>query len=315
MEDIQDKVEEKQPKTINEKIEAIYEDKAGFGSLAQLISDVKRYYPDIRRPDVIKWYNSNVERNIVQRSGYNSYVAKAPLEEFQIDLFNMKSKTDGDQYSIAMGCIDIFTKQAVVIALNNKQSDTLLDGLKQVFKLMQKPKVLITDAEGGLQSKQVGDYLKKENITYIINRNHAPVIERFIRTFRNMVSRRLQKRDERWHDLIYEVLLTYNRKMVSSATGFSPVDAAKPENIDKVHMNMMSKAKYRNKPYEEIKVGDKVRVFRKRKHLSEKENVPIWSRVAYEVVKIDKNADAGKIYYLSNQPTIPVLRSQILLAK
>ena len=49
MEEVEDKVEEKQPKTINEKIEAIYEDKAGFGSLAQLISDVKRYYPDIRR--------------------------------------------------------------------------------------------------------------------------------------------------------------------------------------------------------------------------------------------------------------------------
>ena len=75
MRDIEDKVEEEKPKTANEKIQAIYEDNAGFGSLAQLISDVKRYYPDIRRADVIKWYNSNVERNIVQRSGYNSYVA------------------------------------------------------------------------------------------------------------------------------------------------------------------------------------------------------------------------------------------------
>ena len=82
MEDVEDKVEEEKPKTTNEKIQAIYEDNAGFGSLAQLISDVKRYYTDIRRADVIKWYNSNVERNIVQRSGYNSYVAKKPLEEF-----------------------------------------------------------------------------------------------------------------------------------------------------------------------------------------------------------------------------------------
>jgi hypothetical protein len=32
MEDVEDKVEEEQPKTINEKIGAIYEDKAGFGS-------------------------------------------------------------------------------------------------------------------------------------------------------------------------------------------------------------------------------------------------------------------------------------------
>ena len=47
MDDVEEKVEEGQPKTINEKIQSIYEDKAGFGSLAQLIGDVKRYYPDI----------------------------------------------------------------------------------------------------------------------------------------------------------------------------------------------------------------------------------------------------------------------------
>ena len=75
----------------------------------------------------------------------------------------MKSKTDSDndEYKIAMGCIDIFSKFAVVIALHNKQSDTLLDGMKQVFKLMGKPAVLMTDQEGGLQTQQVGDYLKK----------------------------------------------------------------------------------------------------------------------------------------------------------
>ena len=83
--------------------------------------------------------------------------------------------------------------------------------------------------------------------------------------------RYLQKRpDERWYNLIYEVLLTYNRKMVSSATGFTPNDATKPENIDKVHMNIQTKAKLRKQPYREIKLGDKVRLYRRRRHLNEK---------------------------------------------
>jgi hypothetical protein len=102
--------------------------------------------------------------------------------------------------------------------------------------------------------------------------------------------------------------------MVSSVTGFTPNDATKPENIDKVHMNMMTKAKFRKKPYEEIKVGDRVKLYRRRKHLNEKENVPIWSRVAYEIIK-SENTDAGKLYYLSSQPDKPVLRSQIMLVK
>jgi hypothetical protein len=77
-------------KTVNEKIEQVYTDKAGFGSMAQTVKDVKRYHPEISKTDVEKWYKANVERNVVQRSGYNSYVPKAPLEEFQIDLFNIR---------------------------------------------------------------------------------------------------------------------------------------------------------------------------------------------------------------------------------
>jgi transposase InsO family protein len=309
MADVEEETEAKQPKTTDEKIEAIFTDRAGFGSLKQTISDVKVYYPEIKRAEVEKWYRKNVEYNILNR-GSNSFVASKPLQVFQIDLFNMKSKSGGDAYSMAIGCIDIFTKYAVVIALHNKQADTLLDGLKQIFKLMEKPKVLMTDEEGGLQSKQVGEYLRKEGITYIINRNHAPFIERFIRTFRNMVSRRLQKREDRWYDMIFEILLTYNRKMVSSATGYTPNDAKKPENRLEVRMNMEDRAK-REKRYDDIQVGDKVRVFRKRKHLSEKESTLLWSKVAYEVVKVDDNPNAGKLYYIAGNDK-PFIRSQIL---
>jgi hypothetical protein len=301
-------------KTVNEKIEQVYTDKAGYGSMAQTVKDVKRYYPEISKTDVEKWYKANIERNVVQRSGYNSYVAKGPLEEFQIDLFNMKVKED-DEYKIAIGAIDIFTKVATVIAVPNKQPETFLKALKQIFQIMGKPKILMADEEGSLNSKLLDKFFKDENVLYIINRHHAPVIERFIRTFRNMVSRRLQKRDERWYNLIYEVLLTYNKKMVSSATGFTPNDATKPENLDKVHMTMMSHGKFRKKPYEEIKLGDRVRLYRRRRRVGEKENIPIYSRQTYEIIKIDNNENAGKLFYLSNQPDKPVLRSQILLVK
>ena len=186
--------------------------------------------------------------------------------------------------------------------------------LKQIFRIMGKPKIIMSDEEGSLSSKLLDKFFKDEKVLYIINRHHAPVIERFIRTFRNMITRRLQKRPERWYSMIYEVLLTYNKKMVSSATGFTPANAAKPENIDKVHMNMMSKAKFRKQPYQEINVNDRVRLYRRRRRVGEKESVLTYSKQTYEVVKID-NTDAGKLYYLSNQPDKPVLRSQIMLVK
>ena len=122
-----------------------------------------------------------MDYNIIQRDGYNSYVPKAPLEEFQIDLFNMKVKDD-DEYTMAIGAIDIFTKVASVIAVPNKQPETFLMALKQIFQIMGKPRIVIADQEGSLSSKLVDKYFKDEQVLYIINRNHAPFIERFIRT-------------------------------------------------------------------------------------------------------------------------------------
>ena len=98
--------------------------------------------------------------------------------------------------------------------------------------------------------------------------------------------------------------------MISSATKMTPVEAEKKENQDVVKMNLESQRKH-NKQYDTINLHDRVRLYRRRKHLSEKEEVPNFSKQTYEVVKIDDNEHAGKLYYLSNRPTIPISRSQI----
>ena len=161
--------------------------------------------------EVREWYNKNAEYN-VRSSGYNSFVASAPLQEIQVDLFNMKSKKEGDVYRMGMAGIDIFTKKAMAVAIPDKKKESLLEAMKIIFKEIGKPKVLMTDEEGGLVSNFVSDYLKKEGITYIVNRNHAPFVERFIRTLKAMISKRLIKRpDVHWYDLL-EVFIVYNGK-------------------------------------------------------------------------------------------------------
>ena len=300
-------------KTVNEKISEIYNDQTGFGSLSNTYKDVKSKYPDITYKEVRDWYRNNAEYN-VRSSGYNSFVASAPLQEFQVDLFNMKSRKEGYVDKIGMAGIDIFSKKAMAVAIPDKKKETLLEGLKQIFKELGKPKILMTDEEGGLVSNYVSDYLKKEGITYIVNRNHAPFVERYIRTLKSMISKRLTKRpDVHWYDLLFETYIVYNRKMISTATKMTPAEAEKKENQAQVQMNLQLQKKH-NKQYDIINLHDKVRLFRKRKHLSEKEEVPIWSKATYEVVKIEDNKDAGKLYYLSNYPEKPILRSQILKA-
>jgi hypothetical protein len=99
--------------------------------------------------------------------------------------------------------------------------------------------------------------------------------------------------------------------MVSTATGFKPVDARKKENNIQVKTHMEERAKH-ERHYEPIQVGDKVRVFRKRKRVGEKEDVLKWSKNAFEVVRIEKDPVAGNLFYLAGNGDKPFLRGQIL---
>ena len=300
-------------KTTDEKISEIYNDKGGFGSMKDTYNDVRKKHPNIKYKDVQNWYRRNVDFNVVQR-GQNSFVAKKPFDEFQLDLFFMKGRTELD-YTMGVACIDVFSKFATVVALADKKPETLLEAVKRVFQKMGgKPVILMSDEEGSLQSKYVDNYLKKEKIKYIINRNHCPFVERFIRTFRNMMSRRLQKRtEEKWYDLIFEVISIYNFKMVNRTTDLKPNDATKKENLEEAKANMEKHAKH-EKHYEEIKVGDRVRTFRKRKRVGEKEEVLKWNKNAVEVLRIEDDPVAGKLFYLAGNGEKPFLRSQVLKA-
>ena len=123
--------------TNNQKIEQVYTDKAGFQNLTNTIKDVQKYYPEINKKDIIDWYKNNVDVEVRQQSGYNSFVANTPLTEFQIDLFNFKSKIEGDEYTSGIACVDVFSKIGAVLAIPNKQQDTLLEAIKQIFKIME----------------------------------------------------------------------------------------------------------------------------------------------------------------------------------
>ena len=87
-----------------------------------------------------------------------------------------------------------------------------------------------------------------------------------IRTFREMLDKRMENDKDgkkQWTDDSFPILLTYNNKMVHSATGFTPNEARKPENGLQVLLNIKMKAK--NIIYPEVKKGDKVEIFQKRK--------------------------------------------------
>ena len=192
-------------------------------------------------------------------------VVNEPLEEFQADpcfFGDLKDK----EFKGGLAIIDIFTKYATLIPTTDNKAPTFLEALKKGIQNMEgKPKTIYADSEGAWFNKEVKDYLEENSIKLIITLSHAHVVERLIRTLKSMIYKRIEAAEQndgevkRWVDVLYPVLLTYNRRMVHSATKLTPHDALKPSNKIAVKLNLELAAKHLRK-YPEVKVGGRVRV-------------------------------------------------------
>ena len=267
-------------------ISKIYYDRAGFGSIQQTLKEAKEKDKSITLNDVKEWFKENVEQK-KQLRGYNSFVAKHAYFEFQADLLFITDLPNQD-FKIGLLVIDIFTKYMTVIPMKTKQEGDVLNGLSKAFENMKSfPQILYTDDEGALNSNRIQKYLKDNNIKHIVTRGHAAVAERAIRTFKAMLYKRVEHAKDdnvQWTDFILEILLTYNNKLIHSTTGYTPAKAKLKENEMMVWSNTFIKAK-RNRKYPTLEVGDKVKIYRKKKNF-EKERISVWSENVYEVESI-----------------------------
>ncbi len=172
-----------------------------------------------------------------------------------------------------MVMIDIFTKKAVVLPLKGKtMNDVLTAMLEGMVAMGGRPEIIYTDHEGALGSKDFADWFKGErDLKHIITRNRAHFSERFIRTFKNALYKRIDEgaKDEfQWTDYIFEIMLTYNNKLVHSATGMTPNEASKPKNQIDVKMNLLLKKRH-GRIYPMLGLGDKVNIFQEERQRRE----------------------------------------------
>ena len=190
------------------------------------------------------------------------------------------------EYKIALVVIDKFNKFCSVIMLKNKTPDVILPALEHAFKTLGGiPKVLVSDSEGSLMSKELNQFYKDNDIKHIILKSHAPTAERMIRTLKKIMFRRLKHEpDKTLYQIIHEVLVTLNYIRKSSATDMIPNETRKPENLIKVKGYMEGRRKDTRK-YPPVKVGDLVRVYRKRKNF-EKETVGLWTDKKLSLIHI-----------------------------
>jgi len=172
----------------------------------------------------------------------------------------------------------------------------------------QSPKVLYSDNETSMSSKSLQKYLEDNDILHIATRGSAAVAEVSIKTFKNMLYKRIgDDKNKQWTEFVYPILLTYNNKLVHSSSKMTPANARKKENSLDVKLNLEATAKHGRK-YKEIKVGDFVKIFKKKKK-GMKAQQSYWSEDKHEIISIEESLGM-KFYKVANER--PLLRHEIL---
>ena len=297
-------------------IKKIYFDRSGFGSKAVTLKDAREKDKTITMKDVDDFFRKNVDTKKKQR-GMNSFVAPHNNHTYQIDLFFI-SKDDIEakqKFRAGLVLIDVLSKYAVVVPIKSKESPDVIAGTMEALnKMKEKPQLIYTDDERAIAGEDFKEYVEGEGIELHRTRNHPAFAERFIRTFKDKLFKRVEhdekqgKQNIQWTDYILEIMLTYNNKEVHSAINMTPNEARKEKNELKAKMNVAMKAK-RDRIYPELKVGDKVKIMRK-KAITEKERTSHWLQGEYEVQEIIKKL--GQTYFKLEGYSRPLMRHELL---
>ena len=145
----------------------------------------------------------------------------------------------------------------------------------------------MTDGEGAIKnSGLIHKHFTEHKSTYVPSRGRPVFAERIIKSFREMLDKRL-KPNQQWTDLAYQKLLTYNNKYIYSATNFTPSHAKRPSHELMTYIHMKLKANNKRKCLDII-IGDNVKIYQKKK-LLDKGIKSKWSNASYKNSGITKS--------------------------
>jgi hypothetical protein len=254
------------------------------GSLKRALEIARLNDKKINMDDIKRWQRERTN-DIRRPTKYNSWVASGPKEEYQVDLFQEHKKAP-----FQLLAVDTFSKRVAVEQLKNNNSSAIMEGLDAVFKEMGgKPKSIYSDAEGGIVGNDTQTWLQKQGVVSQITINHAPLAEAMIKVIKNRVEflKKHGKTNRRkYADLADQEAKIYNEIETPRALGMTPLEAEKPENLEKLKMRFEIQRKTAN-PQEKLKVGDRVRYFKKKDKFT-KGYIPQYSELYYTINEINK---------------------------
>ena len=219
-------------------------------------------------------------------------------------------KVDNDNKTLILSVIDCFSKYAWLVVLDNKQAQTVINALLNIFKTSKRipQKIWCDNGSEFINAQFKKQILTKYDISmyHTYNTFHCSIVERFNRTMKNWTFKAMDANNTKnWIDLLPALINTYNSKRHSSIK-MTPIEASKPVNRDKVHNTLYNKM-YNDLLNDEpekakFKVNDIVRISRK-KEIFEKEGDQTYTNEIFQVREV---LNTTPITYKLSEMTIPI---------
>ena len=111
-----------------------YDADDGFGSINDTYKQSHRILNTITLNDVKDFLNRQKPRQTKAYRGFNSYVAKEPLQEIQVDIADFtRSAEVNDGYRYAFVAVDIFTKICHAVPIKDKKPAESIRAFNEVL--------------------------------------------------------------------------------------------------------------------------------------------------------------------------------------
>ena len=195
------------------------------------------------------------------------------------DMQSLSSKNKGIKYLLC--AIDLYSKYAFVIPLENKKGISVTNGFNKIIKQSnRKPNKIWVDQGREFYNNVFKKWLSDNIIMYsTYNEGKSVVAERFIRTLKSKLYKHMTAIGKNiYYDVLYDAVNKYNNTKHSTIK-MKPIDV-RDNNNKRVYIDEHNEKRSR------FKVGDRVRIS-KFKNIFVKGYTPNWSSEIFIVDKVN----------------------------
>lgn len=193
-----------------------YNPSTGYNSLAKFYKKVREKYPNIKYNDVVNFlvnqYTYQVNKQNTKPKLFSSIMASKVRDNFQIDII-IYDRYEIHRYKYILCVIDVHSRFAQCRAMTNRENDTIIKNLEDIFEVMGVPKNINGDNE--FNTKKINEFFNKDKVVKHysdvgeINKN--AIVERFNRTLANLIQKyRVGSKNREWYKVLNDIVDNYN---------------------------------------------------------------------------------------------------------